>query len=103
MGYIVGALFVFFRDTSNLYGVILTIWMYATPILYPITALPERIIPLARLNPLYQFIDFFRNITMYATLPSGQSFLICAAWAVGMFALGVFVFVRNQNKFIYYL
>ena len=103
MGYIISALFVFFRDTSNLYSVLLTIWMYATPIIYPIEVLPAWALPIVRINPLYIFIDFFRNVTMYATLPTGQSFLLCAVWGIGMFLAGVSFFVYNQKKFIYYL
>lgn len=103
IGYILSALFVFFRDTQHLYGVLLTIWMYSTPILYPIDTLPQNLIPLFRCNPLYQFIDFFRNATMYATIPSVNSFLFCAAWAFGIFFVGAFFFVKNQNQFIYYV
>ena len=103
IGYIVAALFVFFRDTSNLYNVLLTIWMYATPIIYPIDVLPAWALPVVRVNPLYVFIDFFRNLTMYAVLPDLRSFLLCAAWGCGTFLVGVALFVLNQKKFIYYL
>ncbi|MBR1494383.1 MAG: ABC transporter permease [Acidaminococcaceae bacterium] len=103
MAYILSALFVFFRDTLHLYGVLLTIWMYSTPILYPLDALPERLIPLFRCNPLYRFIDFFRSITMYAEIPPARDFLACAAWAAGTFLAGAFLFVRQQDRFIYYV
>lgn len=102
-GYILSALFVFFRDTQHLYGVLLTIWMYSTPILYPLDSLPQNLIPIFQCNPLYQFIDFFRNITMYATIPAPESFLICAAWAICAFCLGAWFFVHHQDKFIYYV
>lgn len=103
MGYILSTLFVFFRDTQHLYGVFLTIWMYSTPILYPIESLPENLIPIFRGNPLYQFIDFFRNITMYSAIPTWDSFFICFLWSASVFILGIWIFVRNQNKFIYYV
>lgn len=103
MGYIMATLFVFFRDVSHLYTVVLTIWMYATPIIYPIEVLPAWALPIAKNNPIYVFIDFFRNITMYATMPSAASFALCAAWALGVFLAGTAIFVINQRKFIYYL
>lgn len=103
MGYILSALFVFFRDTQHLYGVLLTIWMYATPILYPIESLSKELIPIFRCNPLYRFISFFRDITMYQTVPTLESFLICAAWAIGVFCLGAIFFARHQDRFIYYM
>lgn len=103
MGYILAALFVFFRDVQHLYGILLTIWMYSTPILYPLDSLPQNLAPLFRCNPLFQFIDFFRNITMYSSLPDPVSFLTCAAWAAGTFLVGACFFVRLQDGFIYYV
>ncbi|MCI8857039.1 MAG: ABC transporter permease [Clostridiaceae bacterium] len=103
MGYILSALFVFFRDTMHFYSVLLTIWMYATPILYPLDSLPKELIPLFRCNPLFQFIDFFRSVTMYAEIPAAGSFLVCGGWAVCVFCMGAFVFVRSQDQFIYYV
>lgn len=103
VGYILAALYVFFRDTLHLYGVFLTIWMYATPILYPIDALPQNLIPIFSFNPLYQFINFFRDITMNAVMPTWEQFLACGLWAVGMFVVGSFAFVRTQDHFIYYV
>lgn len=103
MGYILSTLFVFFRDTLHFYSVFLTIWMYATPILYPLDSLPAELIPLFRCNPLFQFIDFFRSVTMYAAIPTASSFLLCAGWAAGVFCAGAFVFVRAQDRFIYYV
>ena len=102
IGYMLSTLFVFSRDIQHLYGVILTIWMYATPILYPIESLKETLIPIFKCNPLYQFIDFFRNVTMYATMPEPRQFLICAAWACVTFIIGTVLFARNQDRFIYY-
>lgn len=103
VGYILSALYVFFRDTLHLYGVFLTIWMYATPILYPIDALPENLIPIFSINPLYQFINFFRDVTMNEVIPTGMQFITCGLWAVGIFILGAFAFVRTQDHFIYYV
>ena len=103
IGYIMATLFVFFRDAQHLYGVVLTMWMYATPIMYPITVLPGNLIPIFQCNPLYQFINFFRDVTLNATMPTVQSFLTCAVWGFGMFVVGAVFFVKNQHKFIFYL
>lgn len=102
VSFILSALQVFFRDTQHLYGVILTIWMYATPILYPIDIIPKAFVPAFEANPMYIFINFLRQITLNSTVPTAESFLLCALWGVGMFAIGGFVFVKTQNKFIYY-
>lgn len=102
ISFIVSTLQVFFRDTQHLYGVLSMIWMYTTPILYPIDVIPSEWIPLFKANPMYIFIDFLRQLTLNSTIPSPESFLFCALWGVGMFLVGGFVFVKSQNKFIYY-
>ncbi|MFU0831522.1 MAG: Transport permease protein [Oscillospiraceae bacterium] len=102
MSFVLSVSQVFFRDTQYLYGVIITIWMYSTPILYPLNVIPENLLPIFKANPLYIFIDFLRQITLYSKVPTGESFLYCALWAVGMFIVGGIIFVKNQDKFIYY-
>ncbi|MNC58153.1 ABC-2 type transporter [compost metagenome] len=102
ISFIVSALQVFFRDTQHLYGVLTTIWMYSTPILYPIDVIPDVFLPFFEANPMYIFIDFLRQITLYNTIPTLQSFILCSLWGVLTFIVGAFVFVKSQNKFIYY-
>ncbi|NLU51725.1 MAG: ABC transporter permease [Clostridiaceae bacterium] len=102
VSFILSALQVFFRDVQYLYGVLLTIWMYSTPILYPIDIIPENLIALFKVNPLYICIDFLRQITLESIIPPIQSFLYCAFWALGSFVVGVVFFVQAQDKFIYY-
>lgn len=102
MSFIVAASQVFFRDTQHLYGVLLTIWMYATPILYPIDVIPQELQTIFMANPLYIFIDFLRQITLYGTYPEPISYLWCALWGIGMFVVGGSIFVKTQNQFIYY-
>lgn len=102
VSFIVATLQVFFRDTQHLYSVLTTIWMYSTPILYPIDVIPDVFLPIFKANPMYIFIDFLRQITLYNTIPTLQSFILCFLWGVLTFMVGGFVFVKSQNKFIYY-
>ena len=104
MGMILSAAQVFMRDVQYLYSVLLTIWMYATPILYPLTSevIPENVIPVMKHNPMYVFIEFFRILTLESSIPSITMFLQCAAWGFGILFLGLIVFKKTQNNFIYY-
>ncbi len=102
MSFILSTLQVFFRDTQHLYGVLLTIWMYGTPILYPIDIIPMAVLPIFKANPLYIFIDFLRQITLNGVMPEATSFLYCALWGIGTFIVGAIVFVKSQDNFIYY-
>uniref|UniRef100_UPI003FF0439E 5-bromo-4-chloroindolyl phosphate hydrolysis family protein n=1 Tax=Gemmiger formicilis TaxID=745368 RepID=UPI003FF0439E len=53
MAVLLSALAVYFRDLQYLYGILTMAWMYATPLFYPISALPPFMVPVIKLNPLY--------------------------------------------------
>lgn len=100
---ILTAMNTFFRDVGYLYNVFITLWMYLTPIIYPISALPSWLASLIRFNPLYHYVKYFRNVTMYGKLPSLEDNLICIAFSLIFVMLGVLVFRRKQNQFIFYV
>lgn len=103
MGMILSSLAVKFRDVTHLYSVLTMAWMYATPIFYPIEAVPEAVARIIRLNPMYVFINLFRQLVLYGTVPSARSWLAGAGMAVLMFCAGALVFRKMQNQFIYYI
>ena len=100
---ILATLNTFFRDVGYLYNVLLTVWMYLTPIIYPFDALPEWMQIIVRINPLYHYVEYFRDVTLYGVLPSLTDNLICIAYAVVFLLLGVGIFRKNQSKFIFYV
>ncbi len=104
VGFILSTAQVFMRDIQHLYSVVITLWMYATPILYDFqaTEIPQGILPILQLNPLYSYIELFRCITMYGTFPAPAIFISCVAWGIGTFLVGSFVLVKNQKKFVFY-
>ena len=102
VSFILSTLQVFMRDIQHLYSVLILIWMYSTPILYPIDIIPNEFIMIFKMNPLYIFIDFFRQITLNTTIPDLHSFTSCAFWGIGTFVVGSIIFVKSQSKFIYY-
>ena len=93
MGMFLAQASVFFRDIRYIYNVFLTAWMYATPIFYPVTMLPDKIRWIVtHLNPLYYYIEQFRVIVLEQTMPS-MVFL----------AFGILTFRKSQDKFILYI
>ena len=52
---LLSALAVYFRDLQYLYGIVTMAWMYATPLFYPISALPPFMVAIVKLNPLYHY------------------------------------------------
>ncbi len=103
VGMILSALSVKCRDVTHLYGVLTMAWMYATPIFYPIEAVPARVAAVIRLNPLYIFIHLLRELVLYGTVPGLRMWATGALMAAAMFGVGAFVFRRLQDDFIYYI
>lgn len=93
----------FFRDVGYLYNVFVTVWMYLTPIIYPISILPGWMQSVVRINPLYHYVEYFRALTLYGTIPSLGENLICLSYSLIFLFLGVMIFQKNQNKFIFYV
>lgn len=95
---------VFFRDIQNIWPVITNAWMYLTPLFYSIKSLPE---PLAHaietFNPMYIYITMFRNAVIYATLPEVRQLITGGIIAIIMLMIGIWSFLRAENKFILHI
>ncbi|HIZ55454.1 MAG TPA: ABC transporter permease [Firmicutes bacterium] len=104
LGLILASFNVFFRDIGHLYSVWTTAWMYLTPIIYPMEILNDTfILPIVKLNPLYFFVDYFRQVVMYGTLPSLYSNMMCLIYSMVFLILGLLVFKKKQDRFILYI
>lgn len=103
MGFFLSALSVFLRDVFYIWGIVILAWTYLTPIMYNLSILPERLLTIMEFNPLYQYIDFAREIILYHRMPALDSWLWCGGWAIVMLLFGCWFFRKNQDKFIYYI
>ena len=104
MGFILSTISVFLRDMFYVYGIVLTIWNYLTPVMYDISAIGGHTIQfIMKFNPMYQFIDFARTIILYHNTPSVVQFVGCGVASLIVFLFGIFIFKKKQDKFIYYV
>lgn len=100
MSFILSAAMVFFRDMQFLWGVVSMLWMYATPIFYPESILPQNLMWLFKMNPLYHFIRFSRTIILDGVSPEPKAYLFCLIAAFVPLVIGAVVFKKTQDKFI---
>ena len=100
IGLLLATVAVKFRDIIHLYGVLITALTYLTPVIYPISILSAKIRFFVELNPLTGILNMFRNLMIYNTLPTVGQLLTSVTIAIGTFLLGLFVFYKNQDKFI---
>ena len=104
MGFLLSTIAVFMRDMFYIYGIVITLWTYLTPIMYDLAIIQNEVMQVAmKFNPMYQYINFGRMIILYNMTPSAESFGACALSSVLVLLLGTAVFRRNQDKFIYYI
>lgn len=94
---------VFFRDVQFLWSVISMIWMYATPLFYPETILPDQFKFVLQVNPLYHIIKAERTCIMAGVSPDPVVYVQCLLMALAALLIGSLVFKKTQNKFVLYL
>lgn len=103
IGMIVSCISVFLRDMFYIYTIILTIWNYLTPVFYSLEILPENLQTIFKLNPLYIFITGARSIVLFGQKPSLIQLGSMGLVGLGTLLIGLLVFRKNQDKFIYYI
>ena len=103
IGMILSSLALFFRDIIHLYGVLLTLWMYLTPLFYPLEILPAWTKVIVQINPLTSIIEYTRLITLYGAIPPLELNLICMIPGVISCAFGLWIFYNTQDKFILHM
>ncbi len=99
VGLFFGALMVVFRDTKNLLGFILMMWMYVTPIMFPVTLAPEKYRVYFYLNPLTSLVDGFRwAVLSQGDLPKPGYLLVSFFIAVIIWFCGAIAFRAMENR-----
>jgi lipopolysaccharide transport system permease protein len=111
----VGLLFsianVYFRDTEYLLTIVLQLWIYLTPIIYPIERVadkststggllgtPVTLLGLYDLNPMVHFVALFRQLIYDNRWPDGIEWIISLSWALAALGTGMLVFRRNERN-----
>lgn len=93
------ALTVYFRDLAYILNIIAMAWQFLTPVMYSASQVPEKLMPIWRLNPMTPVIDAYRDILYYKQIP--QVSTLTEAFMLGIIVLvaGEIVFVRLQRGF----
>jgi ABC-type polysaccharide/polyol phosphate export permease len=98
---------VYFRDVKHFIAIALQALFYATPIVYPISVVPDTAdiagveIPLGtiyRLNPMVQTVEAFRSVLYDLRFPPLDSMLYLIGWGIGAVVFGYWFFDRHQRR-----
>jgi lipopolysaccharide transport system permease protein len=100
LGYLAAGLTVFLRDIPQTLGVILNIWFYATPLVYPASAIPEQWRNLVFwLNPIAAIAEVYRDIVLVGEVKHWGEWGVACVVATIIFCCGFTVYKRLRPAF----
>lgn len=100
LGMVLGVLNVFFRDVGQFFGIFLQFWFWFTPVVYPVSILPNAIKPYMNLNPMAPVIGAYQTIFVNQQWPHWQSLWPTAVLAILLSALGWRLFKKNVGEMV---
>ena len=100
---VLSVVYVYFRDIKHIYSVFLTLWMYATPIFYTLDSLKlsqsnSVLNTILHWNPMYHFVNYFRDIVIYGNIPGWYDHLILFGFAAIFCGVGGLIFHFLKRK-----
>lgn len=101
VGLFVTTLAIFFADVVDIYQVGLMILFYLSPIIYPLSIVPERFLFFIQLNPLYYFIQLFRQPIYEGVLPEIGLVVRATLFALIALIAGSWFFTKKSDEFAY--
>lgn len=99
MSLILASLYVYYRDLNQIWEVIIQMGFFLSPIVYPLTTVPENYLPYYMLNPITVVIQMYRDILLYHTAPAPSDLVFAFLVGVAIVLLGSAVFKRLERRF----
>jgi ABC-type polysaccharide/polyol phosphate export permease len=102
LGLLISTLAVYFPDVAEMYQILLTAWLYLTPIIYPEEILPDALRAwIARLNPMFHLVRLYRMPIIQGRLPTPEEMLWPVVISVAMLVVGWWFFCIKSDEFAY--
>ncbi|PPS41035.1 ABC transporter permease [Chroococcidiopsis sp. TS-821] len=100
LGYLAAGLTVFLRDVPQTLGLIINVWFYATPIIYPASLIPEAWRGwIFWLNPMTAIVEVYRDLVLVGELRHGGELSVAAIASFVVFCFGFAVYRRLRPAF----
>jgi lipopolysaccharide transport system permease protein len=98
IGQLIAALNVNYRDIKHALPFVVQLWLFASPVLYPITLVPERYQWIMSLNPMAGIIETTRSLIAGRAIPWDSLGIACVVSAM-IFTFGLYYFQRTARRF----
>ncbi len=99
LAFMLSALCVHYRDVQHVLGNLLTLWFFLTPIVYPLTQIPEKFRFMVNLNPIAPLIFAYQDIFYFGKFPNFSQLAMVTAMSICMYAMGSAVFEKYRGTF----
>jgi len=103
VGLVLASLNVYFRDLGHLWGILVLMWFYATPVVYPMSLVEQNassfVLDIYQLNPMTNFVEAVRDVMYDLRMPSLGTFANLTVSAAVSMALGLWVFAKLSPRF----
>lgn len=99
IAFLTATISVFFRDIMQLVQVVISFWIYLTPILYPVDMLPNWARQVMYVNPLYPLISIYQSLLVNGVLAGLDMLLLALGWSLFFFTIGAFFFNKLKYEF----
>ena len=101
IGLLLSTVAIYFADVADMYGILLTAWMYLSPIIYKEEIVPMKYAWILHINPMYYLINLFRVPVYKGQVPGLAEFLTTGSIALITLLIGWFVFSQKADEFAY--
>lgn len=99
MTMLVSAVTVYWRDVEYFMGIVMMAWQFATPVMYGLEQIPERLVPLFQINPMTAVIVAYRDILYYGQVPQLSTLRNAFLFGAVIILIGWLVFSKLKKHF----
>ncbi len=103
LGLLVSTFNLFYRDIQYLLNLIISLWFYLTPIIYPVEQFPEKYRFIFMVNPMSVIINAYRQVVLGKGMPNLQSLGIASLLSIILFIICFLIFKKSEGKFADYV
>ncbi len=97
--FVVSAMNVYYRDVKHFLEVLLQLWFWLTPVIWPLELIPKKFAGYVYLNPFTFFVDAYRQIILHNRVPKPFTLIMIGLIGIVSFLIGAALFRRKQRRF----
>lgn len=99
LAFIFSSITVYVRDVEYIINIFMMLMFYLCPIVYSADMIPNKYLPLFKLNPMFHIIGYYREILYYQKLPNISGVMLLLFFCLIVLFAGYFVFIKLEKRF----